>query len=63
MKGPLKEPLRCWRKTEPYDLKKNLLVSAEWDDKLKWWNVSFLNGSCTVQTTTTDWPKIRKGGK
>lgn len=56
--GLLKKPLRCWQKTTPYDLQKGLMVSAEWDDTLKWWNVSFVHKHQKLQATTTDWPEV-----
>lgn len=61
--GLLTAPLRAYIKTTPYDLQKGLLVSAEWDDALKWWEVSFLSGTQHITATTTDWPQFRKGGK
>ena len=61
--GLLTAPLRAWVKTTPYDLQKGLLVSAEWNDTLKWWEVTFTAINKTITATTTDWPKFRKGGK
>lgn len=63
MNGILKQPIRAWLKTRPYDLPKGLPISAEWDDTLKWWEVSFLSGTQHITATTTDWPQFKKGGK
>lgn len=53
-KGILKQPIRVWHKTTPYDLQKGLLVSAEWIDTLKWWQVTFATANRTITATTTD---------
>lgn len=58
--GPLKQPLRCWLRTTPYDLQKGLHITAEWDDALKWWEVTFLDKNQQIKATTTDWPKFDK---
>lgn len=56
--GRLKKPLKVWLKSQPYNLTVGLLIRAEWDDALKWWNVYFLNGTQHLQCTTTEWPEV-----
>jgi hypothetical protein len=55
---PLKKPIRCWNRTTPYDLQEGVQVTAEWNERLQWWDLSFDNAGKTIKATTTESPEV-----